>query len=213
MPRERFPSSPLPVPGFPPAQRAHDADLSWGRNFLCRRERFPSSPRPAPGMLPAPQGHDLPVVGADFLRRRERFLSSPLPTPGHPPAQLGHGVCTAEGARAMKKIRKRDERGTLRSSRVGETGCATRHPPTASEDTNRGAAHFSRPISGAKVSPVYLCPESHALVQKSPPVAARHVGGCGRAAQDPDLPEGEAPPREGREMRPVRREARRFGLK
>ena len=61
--------------------------------------------------------------------------------------------------------------------------------------------------------PVYLCPEAHALVQKSPPVAARHVGGCGRAAQDPDLPEGEAPPREGREMRPVRREARRFGLK
>ena len=189
VPRERFPSSSLPVPGLPPAQRAHDADLSWGRNVLCRRERFPSSPRPAPGIPPAPQGHDRPVVGADFLRRRERFLSSPLPAPGHPPAQLGHGVCTAEGAHSIKKIRKRDERGTLRSSRVGETGCATRRPPTASDDTNRGATHFSRPIAGAKVSKAGVPVSRNACTRAEKPASGgtprRWVRACGSGPRPP----------------------------
>ena len=212
VPRERVFSSPLPVPGMPPAQRAHNADLSWGRNFLCRRERFPSSPRPAPGMLPAPQGHDLPVVGADFLRRRERFLSSPLPAPGHPPAQLGHGVCTAEGARSIEKKSANVMSGALSAHRAW----AKRGAPRAARPLRARTPTVERRTSVVPSlvpkcrKPVYLCPEAHALVQKSPPVAARHVGGCGRAAQDPDLPEGEAPPREGREMRPVRREARRF---
>ena len=88
-----------------------------------------------------------------------------------------------------KKIRKRDERGTLRSSRVGETGCATRRPPTASEDTNRGAAHFSRPIAGAKVSKAGVPVSRIACTRAEKPASGgtprRWVRACGSGPRPP----------------------------
>ena len=89
----------------------------------------------------------------------------------------------------LKKIRKRDERGTLRSSRVGETGCATRRPPTASDDTNRGAAHFSRPIAGAKVSKAGVPVSRNACTRAEKPASGgtprRWVRACGSGPRPP----------------------------